>query len=79
MTKFSKQIMIYESGSRCLIYNKQYTANVQIECSSNEGFAIKEKINACHYNFVYSTKIGCNSLKLESILNRIKDLLSNVN
>ncbi len=79
MTKFHNQTMYFESGSRCYVYNKPFTARVFIECGSTDGFTLNEKSNACHYDFIYTTKIGCNSLKLDSIQNKIKDLILNVN
>jgi hypothetical protein len=63
--------MHFENGSKCFYYNKHFSARVFIECGSNEGITFKEKINGCHYDFVYTTKIGCNSPKLDSLRERI--------
>ena len=64
--------MLFENGSKCFNYNKSFTARVFIECGASESIVFKERINACHYDFIYTTKIGCNSIKLKSIMERIK-------
>ncbi len=70
--------MHFKNGSKCFYYNKQFSANVNIECGSTEGITFKEKIDGCHYEFIYTTKIGCNSLKTKSIQDRIKLFLNGI-
>ncbi len=71
--------MYYRGGSKCFNYGKNFSANVTIECGGREGFSFKEKVNGCHYECVYTTKIGCNMCKIDSIKYRIKLFLKEIN
>jgi hypothetical protein len=78
LDKFEKNIMHFTNGSSCFYYNKKFSANVNIECGSTESITFKEKIDGCHYEFVYTTKLGCNSVKLNSIQDRINLFLKGI-
>jgi hypothetical protein len=78
MVKFENNIMNFENGSKCFYYNKQFSAKVFIECGSTEELAFKEKINGCQYNFIYTTKLGCNSYKLNAVRERINLFLNEI-
>lgn len=77
--KFEDNILYFENGGNCFFYNKRFSAKVYIECGSSERIDFKEKINGCHYEFVYTTKIGCNSLKTKELQKRINLLLKEIN
>ena len=78
LVKFENNILHFENGSKCFYYNKSFSARVFIECGSSESLVFKEKIKGCHYDFIYTTKIGCNSLSTKYIQDRIKIFLSQI-
>jgi hypothetical protein len=65
----------FSDGGTCAYYNKPITSVIILECGTSETLAFKRKINACHYEFIFTTKVGCNIHKLNKLRNIIKSLI----
>jgi hypothetical protein len=76
--RLENNIIQYKDGSRCFYYNKQFSAKIFIQCGTTETIAFKEKLNGCEYHFIYTTKMGCNSIAINQIKEKIKVYLKDV-
>lgn len=77
-SKMENNVLYFKQGSNCYYYNKPFTSKVIIECGSNESISFSKKINGCDYEFIYTTKMACNSMKINWIKNKIKLFLSGI-
>ena len=59
-------------------YNVNLSAEIKFECGAQESFKLVKKENKCLYKFVYYTKLGCNTNKMEEMFNKINSILDNV-
>lgn len=71
-------VIYFKRGESCHYYNKSYSAKIYIECAYTDSFDFANKIDGCVYEFVYKSKIGCNSIMLNNTKERVKLLLSEV-
>jgi len=71
-------VIYFKRGEQCHSYNKAYSARIYIECSYVDSLEFANKIDGCIYEFVYKTKLGCNSRMLNNTIERVKLLLSEI-
>lgn len=76
--KLENNVIHYQNGGNCYYYNKKYSAKIYLECGYTDKLEFKTKINACHYEFIYTTKIACNTVKLNQIRDRINLILKDI-
>ena len=76
--RFEGNVAIFENGERCNNYNVNLSAEIKFECGAQESFKLVKKENKCLYKFVYYTKLGCNTNKMEEMFNKINSILDNV-
>jgi hypothetical protein len=66
--------LYFTEGGICAYYNKPITSVVNMECGFSESFVLSKKVNGCHYEFIYTTKMACNTHTLEKLKRTIKNL-----
>ena len=71
-------VIYLKRGEACHYYDKSYSAKIHIECAYVESFEFVNKINGCVYEFIYKSKLGCNSRMLNNTIERVKLLLNEV-
>jgi len=71
-------VIYLQKGDSCYNYNKRFSARIYVECGYSDSFEFVNKVNGCLYEFVYKSKIGCNSIMLKNTIERVKLLLSEV-
>lgn len=76
--RIENNVIYFHKGESCYNYNKLFSARIYVECSYYDSFEFVNKVNGCLYEFVYKSKIGCNSIMLKNTIERIKLLLSEV-
>ena len=71
-------VIYFKRGESCHYYNKSYSAKIYLECGYVESFEFVNKVEGCMLEFVYKSKLGCNSLMLKNLIDRIKLLISEI-
>ena len=71
-------VIYFKRGDSCHYYNKFFTAKIYMECGYSDSFEFINKQEGCLLEFIYKSKIACNSIMLKNIMDRIKLLISEI-
>jgi len=68
-------VFYYKNGVKCGVYNKFTFGKMTLECGEENQLTFIRK-NGCEYEFLYKTKLGCNTFYLENMKERINHYFS---
>jgi hypothetical protein len=76
--RFEENVFFYKNGVTCGVYNRQTTAKLYIECSEENVLSFLRK-TGCEYEFLYKTKLACNSFYLNNIQKKMDQFFKEIN